>query len=71
MSTAPTSLDRDQVEFMIQHGATFESVEDLIDDSHLSLDHKAALWLLAWSLRDSAMQLREARLMAARFGAGV
>jgi hypothetical protein len=69
ISTAPLSLDRadQQVEGMIQQGTTFARVEDAIDDAHFSRDHKAALWLLAWSLRDAAVQLSDARLMAASF----
>jgi hypothetical protein len=44
-------------------------VEDAIDAALLSSHHKAALWLLAWSLRDPALQRRDARLMAAAFAA--
>jgi hypothetical protein len=35
----------------------------------LSTNHRAALWLLAWSLRDAVQQREEARLMLAHFGA--
>ena len=31
--------------------------------------HKAALWLLAWSLREPANQRRDARLMTEAFAA--
>ena len=70
MSTAPLSVDRatEQVEGMIHRGEAF-GVEDAIDAAHLSQHHKAALWLLAWSLRDPALQRRDARLMAAAFAA--
>jgi hypothetical protein len=45
-------------------------VEDAIDAARLSQRHKAALWLLAWSLRDPATQRRDARHMAKAFAAG-
>jgi hypothetical protein len=71
MSTAPLSLDRatEQVEGMIRRGWAFARVEDAIDAARLSQLHKAALWLLAWSLRDPAVQCRDARLMARAFAA--
>ena len=67
--TAPLAFDRaaEQVEGMMQHPTAFVRVEDAIDAARLSSQHKAALWLLAWSLRDPAVQRREARLMAAAF----
>ena len=70
-STAPLAFDRatEQVEGMMQHPTAFARVEDAIDAARLSSHHKAALWLLAWSLRDPAVQRREARLMAAAFPA--
>ena len=49
--------------------ASFASVEDKIDAARLSQHYKAALWLLAWSLRDPALQLRDARLMVAALAA--
>jgi hypothetical protein len=69
--TAPLSFDRatEQIEGMMQHHTAFARVEDAIHAARLSSHHKAALWLLAWSLRDPALQLREARLMAAAFAA--
>jgi hypothetical protein len=62
--TAPLSDDRGRnlVEDMMQRGMPFAQVEDAIEDAPLSQAHKAALWLLAWSLRDPAVQRREARL---------
>jgi hypothetical protein len=68
---APLSFDRasEQVEGMMQQGTAFAHVEDAIDAAWLSSHHKAALWLLAWSLRDPALQCRDARLMAAAFAA--
>jgi hypothetical protein len=69
--TAPLSFDRanEQVEGMMQQNAAFARVEDAIDAAGLSSHHKAALWLLAWSLRDPVLQRRDARLMAATFAA--
>jgi hypothetical protein len=55
---------------MMQQGTTFSEVEDVIDASELSTMHKAALWLLAWSLRDVEQQRQDARLTLAAVGAG-
>ena len=62
--TAPLSYDRgsEQVEAMMEQGMPFACVEDLIDGSQLSGEHKAALWLLAWSLRDPTSQRQDARV---------
>ncbi len=71
ISTAPLSSDQatEQVESMIHRGWAFARVEDTIDAARLSQLHKAALWLLAWSLRDPHVQRRDARLMARAFAA--
>jgi hypothetical protein len=71
ISTAPLSFDRatEQVEGMIHRGWAFARVEDAIDAARLSQLHKGALWLLAWSLRDPAVQRRDARVMARAFAA--
>jgi hypothetical protein len=42
----------------------------VIDASELSTVHKAAVWLLAWSLRDVEEQRQDARLTLAAVGAG-
>jgi hypothetical protein len=65
IGTAPLYFDRanEQVEGMIEHGKAFERVEDAIDAASFSDEHKAALWLLAWSLRDASSQRHDARLM--------
>jgi hypothetical protein len=62
MSSAPLSLGdyHDQVEGMIEAGELFGVVEDTINDTPLDEDQKAALWLLAWSSRDSLAQRRDA-----------
>jgi hypothetical protein len=71
IGTTPLSFDRanEQVEGMIREGASFARVEDAIDAAQLSQLHKAALWLLAWSLRDPAIQRNDARLMVEAFSA--
>jgi hypothetical protein len=71
IGTAPLSFDRadEEVEGMIDQGTSFARVEDMIDAAQFSQLHKAALWLLAWSLRDPAIQRRDARLMAEVFAA--
>jgi hypothetical protein len=62
MSSAPLSLGdyHDQVEGMIQAGELFGVVEDTINAAALDEDQKAALWLLAWSSRDSWAQRLDA-----------
>jgi hypothetical protein len=53
---------RDSVAEQLQAGEPFGAVEDAIDDAEdLTLDEKAALWLLAFSLRDPADQQLAAR----------
>ena len=70
--SAPPSFDQnhEQVEAMMEQGTAFSDVEDVIDASELSTVHKAALWLLAWSLRDVEQQRQDARLTLASVGAG-
>jgi hypothetical protein len=69
IGTASLSFDHasEQVEGMVQQGAAFGRVEDLIDAAQLSDRYKAALWLLAWSLREPSLQRREARRLAGAF----
>ena len=71
-ASAPLSVDqsRELVEVMMEQGTAFSDVEDVIDASELSTLHKAALWLLAWSLRDVEDQRQDARLTLAAVGAG-
>jgi len=61
---------QERVEGMMEQGTAFSDVEDVIDASELSTVHKAALWLLAWSLRDVDQQRHDARLTLAAVGAG-
>ncbi len=69
---APISFDggSEQVEDMMEQGMPFACVEDLIDGARLSRDHKAALWLLAWSLRDPSLQRQDARLTVRSLSGG-
>ena len=71
-ASAPLTVDQSQaqVEAMMERGTAFSHVEDAIDTAPLSELHKAALWLLAWSLRDRVQQREEARLMLAGVDAG-
>jgi hypothetical protein len=56
---------QEQVEAMMAQGLSFFAIEEAIDAAQLSDRHRAALWLLAWSLRDQAHQRRDARLLLA------
>jgi hypothetical protein len=69
---APVCFDQSQqrVEAMMEQGTAFSDVEDVIDATELSTVHKAALWLLAWSLRDVEQQRQDARLTLAAVGGG-
>jgi len=69
---APLSFDQceAQVEAMMKRGIAFSHVEDAIDIAPLSESHKAALWLLAWSLRDRVQQRHDARCMLAAAAGG-
>jgi len=71
LGSAPLMFERAhaQVELMIRFGTAFAKVEEAIDAAPFSQDHKAALWLLAWSLRDPALQRRDATMMARNFAA--
>jgi len=61
---------QERVEGMMEQGTAFSDVEEAIDASELSTMHKAALWLLAWSLRDVEQQRQDARLTLAAVGTG-
>jgi hypothetical protein len=71
-ASAPLSFDQSQaqVEGMMERGTAFLHVEDAIDTAPLSELHKAALWLLAWSLRDRVQQRQDARRMLAAAAGG-
>ena len=60
---------RDTVMELMRAGEPFGEVEDAIDEvADLSEDAKAALWLLAFSLRDPGDQARSARAHLAVVG---
>jgi hypothetical protein len=55
---------QDVIEGMMSASEPFGEVETFINESAvLDQDEKAALWLLAWSLRDEWIQRREALSM--------
>ena len=58
------------VEGRMEADADFRGVEVMINHSPLTDDEKAALWLLAWSLREPAAQRRDARATVALITAG-
>jgi hypothetical protein len=54
-----------EVERLMAADVPFAQVEDVINDTELRDDAKSALWLLAWSLREPSLQLRDARVTVA------
>jgi hypothetical protein len=55
---------KDVVEGMMDASEPFGKVEDFIDQARaLNGNQKAALWLLAWSMRSNPVQRREAHEM--------
>ena len=70
-SVEPLVFDRapQQVERMIDQGRAFARVEDAIEAAPFADRYKASLWLLAWSLRDPAIQRQDALLFAGAFSA--
>jgi hypothetical protein len=53
---------RDEVTELVKAGEPFGDIEDAIDGAgDITIDQKAALWLIAFSLRDRDEQQREAR----------
>jgi hypothetical protein len=60
---------RDDVTELMEAGEPFGEVEDAIDQvADLTEDAKAALWLLAFSLRDQGEQVSAARAHLAGVG---
>ena len=60
-----TATHRGAVLELVQSGAPFGDIEDAIDElADLSIDEKAALWLLAFSLRDPAWHQLDERTAA-------
>ena len=65
MHTGPMlGYHQDVVEGMLDASEPFGEVETFINEAAaLDQDEKAALWLLAWSLREAWVQRREALAM--------
>ena len=59
---------RDEVTQLMGEGYAFGDVEDAIERAELTEDAKAALWLLAFSLRAPGDQLRDARAHVVALG---
>ena len=69
MRARPTlDYHQDVVEGMMNAGEPFGEVETFIDQAAaLDQNEKAALWLLAWSSRETCVQRREALSMLSAF----
>lgn len=69
-SSAPLSYGRatEEVHAMLDCGTPFTPVEEAIDTTPTPPEEKAALWLLAWSLRDRWPQGRDIRPMRGSLG---
>ena len=52
---------RDDVTDRMEAGQPFDEVENVIELADVTEDHKAALWLLAFAMRDKREQQRDAR----------
>jgi hypothetical protein len=50
--------DRDEVEAMLRAGKSLDQIEDRIEEMPVSGEAKSALWLLAWSERESGKRQR-------------
>jgi hypothetical protein len=61
-ATAAPFYDRaaQRIEHLMVQGTPFAQVEEAIDTAAAPQDQRAALWLLAWSLRARSPQPREA-----------
>jgi hypothetical protein len=55
------ALYQHEVEDLMTTATPFGEIEDAIDAAPITVDRKAALWLLAWSLREPFLQRRQAR----------
>ena len=52
---------RDEVTDRMEAGQPFDEVENVIELADVTEDQKAALWLLAFAMRDAREQQRDAR----------
>ncbi len=48
----PVAEYESTIEGLVLRGRSFREIEDVIEDAPLDDEHKAALWLLAWSYPD-------------------
>ncbi len=69
-ASAPLSYGRatEEVRTMLNRGTPFVHVEEAIDTTPKPPEEKAALWLLAWSLRDRWTPRRDIRPMRGSLG---
>lgn len=68
--SAPLSYGRatEEVHAMLDRGTPFAHAEEAIDTTPKPPEEKAALWLLAWSLRDRWPQGRDIHPMRGSLG---
>jgi hypothetical protein len=59
---------RDELSFLLEHGASLAQLQDQVIESvrGLSEDERAALWLFAWAYRPPGLVPREDLLEAPR-----
>jgi hypothetical protein len=65
--TAAVESYQAEVEGRMRAGEPFRRVENVINQAEITEDEKAALWLLAWSMRERSAQQEEARAILAQF----
>jgi hypothetical protein len=68
VSTYPKGFDacQDRVEGMMKLGGSLGGVEATIESAKITEDERAALWLLAWSMRNGIARGEDARTMLER-----
>jgi hypothetical protein len=66
--TYPMGFDacQDEVEGRMKVGDSLGGVEATIEGAEITDDERAALWLLAWSMRDGIAHAQDARAMLER-----
>jgi hypothetical protein len=52
----PVAEYQSTIEGLVVRGRSFREIEDVIEDTPLDEEQKAALWLLAWSYPDVRAQ---------------
>jgi hypothetical protein len=63
--TYPMGFDacQEEVEGQMRVGGSLGGVEATIESARITEDERAALWLLAWSMRDGIAHAQDARIM--------